>query len=143
MTVRPSARIPHRMSTTRGVFTALFAAGVAIFAAPGVAQAQMPPDIAAKVAALGRVVDPANTGKIYEPLQEKEPYAGVKVARDLKYGPNERNVARYLFLRHCLHRRRPSGPDVRPWRRLRPRHQACARQSLSMTTSWCWRRATA
>ena len=82
MTVRPSARIPHRMSTTRGVFTALFAAGVAIFAGPGVAQAQMPPDIAAKIAALGRVVDPANTGKIYAPLQEKEPYAGVKVARD-------------------------------------------------------------
>ena len=40
----------------------------------------------------GRVVDPANTGKIYEPLQEKEPYAGVKVVRDLKYGPNERNT---------------------------------------------------
>ncbi len=85
------ARIADMMFP-RGVFTTLFAAGVGIFAGPGAAQAQMPPDIAAKIAALGRVVDPANTGKIYAPLQEKEPYAGVKVARDLKYGPSERNV---------------------------------------------------
>jgi acetyl esterase/lipase len=52
----------------------------------------MPPDIAEKVAAMGRVVDPENTGKLYAPLQEKEPYAGVKVSRDVKYGPDERNV---------------------------------------------------
>jgi acetyl esterase/lipase len=56
------------------------------------AWAQMPPDVAAKIAALGRVVDPANTAKIYTPLQEKEPYSGIKVLRDLKYGPDERNV---------------------------------------------------
>jgi acetyl esterase/lipase len=59
---------------------------------PTAAQAQMPPDIAAKIAALGRVVDPENTGKLYAPLKEKEPYAGIKVSRDVKYGPDARNV---------------------------------------------------
>jgi acetyl esterase/lipase len=68
---------------------ALLAAGLAL---PTAALAQMPPDIAAKVAALGRVVDPENTGKLYAPLQEKEPYAGIKVSRDVKYGSDARNV---------------------------------------------------
>jgi triacylglycerol lipase len=52
----------------------------------------MPPDIAAKIAVLGRVVDPNATGAIYAPLQESEPYAGIKVVRDVKYGASERNV---------------------------------------------------
>src|ERR1700719_42034 len=56
------------------------------------ALAQMPPDIAAKIAALGRVVDPTATAAIYAPLQESEPYAGIKVARDVKYGPSDRNI---------------------------------------------------
>jgi len=56
------------------------------------AAAQMPPDIAEKIAALGRVVDPGKTAPIYAPLQEKEPYGGLKVARDVKYGPDEHNV---------------------------------------------------
>ena len=59
---------------------------------PTMALAQMPPEIAAKVAALGRVVDPENTAKFYTPLQEKEPYAGIKVVRDVKYGAHDRNV---------------------------------------------------
>jgi acetyl esterase/lipase len=56
------------------------------------AAAQMPPDIAEKIAALGRVVDPEKTAPIYAPLQEKEPYAGLKVTRDVKYGANERHL---------------------------------------------------
>jgi acetyl esterase/lipase len=64
----------------------------AVLAAPTTARAQMPSDIAEKIAALGRVVDPENTGKVYAPLQEKEPYAGVKVSRDVKYGTDPRNV---------------------------------------------------
>jgi triacylglycerol lipase len=56
------------------------------------AHAQMPPDIAGKIAALGRVVDSNATGAIYAPLQEHEPYSGIKVLRDVKYGPSERNV---------------------------------------------------
>jgi triacylglycerol lipase len=75
-------------------FVAIFGAGIAAAAlmpSPA-AWAQMAPDLAEKVAAMGRVVDPENTGKLYAPLQEKEPYAGVKVSRDVKYGPDARNI---------------------------------------------------
>jgi acetyl esterase/lipase len=64
----------------------------AALAAPTAALAQMPTDLAEKIAAMGRVVDPENTGKLYAPLQQKEPYAGVKVSRDVKYGSDPRNV---------------------------------------------------
>jgi triacylglycerol lipase len=56
------------------------------------AAAQMPPDIAEKVKAIGRVIDPPKTAVIYGPLATKEPYQGVKVTRDLKYGPDARNA---------------------------------------------------
>jgi triacylglycerol lipase len=52
----------------------------------------MPPDIAAKLAEIGPVINPPATAKLYVPLHEKEPYQGVKVARAVKYGPDERNV---------------------------------------------------
>jgi acetyl esterase/lipase len=74
---------------TRVAVAALLGAGLTF---PTMALAQMPPDIAEKIAAIGRVVDPENTGKIYAPLQEKEPYAGVKVTRDVKYGSDARNI---------------------------------------------------
>lgn len=54
-------------------------------------EAGMPPDIAAKIAALGRVIDPPKSAVLYAPLHEKEPYAGVRVARDTSYGPDPRN----------------------------------------------------
>ncbi len=66
--------------------------GLAVVMAPIAAQAQMPPDVVPKIAALGRVVDPPNTAKIYAPLLEKEPYNFVKVLRDVKYGAHPRNV---------------------------------------------------
>jgi triacylglycerol lipase len=53
---------------------------------------QMPPDIAAQVQAIGPVIDPPKTAAIYVPLQAKEPYAGVQVERDLKYGPDGRHA---------------------------------------------------
>jgi homoserine O-acetyltransferase len=56
------------------------------------AQAGMPDELAAKVAAIGRVIDPAKSIPLYAPLQEKEPYQGVKVARDVRYGPDARNL---------------------------------------------------
>ena len=59
--------------------------------------AQMPPDLVEKVKAIGRVIDPPKTYAIYTPLHEKEPYAGVKIVRDLKYGPDARN-ALYVFV---------------------------------------------
>ena len=58
----------------------------------GAANAQITPEIAAKVAAIGRIVDPPNTGAIYAPMHETEPYGGVKVTRDVKYGADPRNI---------------------------------------------------
>jgi acetyl esterase/lipase len=55
-------------------------------------QAPMPEDIAWKLLELGRVIDPPKTAALYAPLQEKEPYQGVKVERDVKYGPADRNL---------------------------------------------------
>jgi acetyl esterase/lipase len=52
----------------------------------------MPADIEARLAELGAVVDPPETAKLYAPLQEKEPYAGIKVTRDLKYGADDRHA---------------------------------------------------
>jgi acetyl esterase/lipase len=61
-------------------------------AAPAVRAGTMPPDIAEKIAALGRVIAVPQTDAIYAPLHPAEPYPGVKVARDIKYGPAELNV---------------------------------------------------
>jgi triacylglycerol lipase len=55
-------------------------------------QSPMPEDIAWKLLELGRVIDPPKTAALYAPLQEKEPYQGVKVERDVKYGPADRNL---------------------------------------------------
>jgi triacylglycerol lipase len=55
-------------------------------------QSPMPEEIAWKLLELGRVIDPPKTAAIYAPLQEKEPYQGVKVERDVKYGPADRNL---------------------------------------------------
>ena len=46
----------------------------------------------AKIAAIGRVVDPPSTALLYAPLQAKPPYAGVKVTRDIAYGADARNI---------------------------------------------------
>ncbi|WP_050625757.1 alpha/beta hydrolase [Bradyrhizobium viridifuturi] len=55
-------------------------------------QGPMPEDLAWKLLELGRVVDPPKTAALYAPLQQKEPYQGVKVERDLKYGPADRHL---------------------------------------------------
>jgi acetyl esterase/lipase len=83
-----------RHDLVRFGFAALLGGGVAAAAltAPTAARAQMPPDLVPKIAALGRVVDPENTGKLYAPLEEKEPYAGIKVTREVRYGSDPRNV---------------------------------------------------
>ena len=67
---------------------------VAAVAATGVSAAEspMPADIAKKLAELGRVIDPEATAKLYAPLQPTEPYFGVRIERDLKYGPAARNL---------------------------------------------------
>ena len=56
------------------------------------ALAQVPAELVDKIAAIGRVSDPAKTQPLYTPMHGKEPYAGVKITRDVKYGPHERNT---------------------------------------------------
>ena len=75
-----------RMKLSRSALTVL----AAMAASP--AWAQMPEDLAWKLMELGRVIDPPKTVELYAPLQEKEPYQGVKVDRDVKYGPADRNL---------------------------------------------------
>jgi triacylglycerol lipase len=52
----------------------------------------MPEDIAWKLQELGQVIDAPNTASLYAPLQQKEPYPGVRTERDVKYGPADRNL---------------------------------------------------
>ena len=66
-----------------------------IAAMTGTASAQQPPmseDLAWKLLELGRVIDVPKTAALYAPLQQKEPYEGVKAERDVKYGPAERHL---------------------------------------------------
>lgn len=51
----------------------------------GVAGAQVPPDIAAKIRAAGPSLDPS-VGQLYAPMFGKETWAGVTVSRDIAYG---------------------------------------------------------
>src|SRR5258708_33003874 len=51
----------------------------------------MPAEIAAAVKEIGPVIDPPRTAQLFEPLQKKEPYAGVTVTRDERYGADPRN----------------------------------------------------
>jgi triacylglycerol lipase len=44
------------------------------------------------LAHIGRVVAPPPTEKLYAPLNEREPYAGVQVRRDLSYGADVRHL---------------------------------------------------
>jgi acetyl esterase/lipase len=53
---------------------------------------QVPPGIEAQLRQIGRVVAPAPTAALYAPLQQHEPYAGVKVARGESYGTDERHL---------------------------------------------------
>lgn len=55
-------------------------------------QSPMPPDIARTLIAIGPTVDPPRTAALYAPLQQMEPYPGVKVERDVRYGPADRNL---------------------------------------------------
>ena len=68
------------------------AAAVMITGAALAQESPMPDDLAWKLLELGRVVDPPRTAALYAPLQQKEPYQGVKVERDVKYGPADRHL---------------------------------------------------
>jgi hypothetical protein len=60
--------------------------------AVGTLPAQVPPDVAAKLIAIGRGVCVPETAEVYAPLQPKPPYAGVKFTRDVSFGPDAKNV---------------------------------------------------
>ncbi len=71
---------------------AFFAAAVTLLiSAPTFAQ--VPPDVAAGIRKIGPIVDVPNTTKLYAPFFKdmKEPYADVKVVRDIAYGPDPLN----------------------------------------------------
>lgn len=61
-------------------------------AAVGIAQAQVPPQIAKELVAIGRGVCVPETAKIYRPLHPNPPYKGVSIARDISFGPDPKNV---------------------------------------------------
>jgi triacylglycerol lipase len=52
----------------------------------------MPADKADAVRAMGPVINPADTAKLYAPLHAKEPYENATVVRDVQYGPHARNL---------------------------------------------------
>lgn len=52
----------------------------------------MPPEIAAQLREIGAKIETQKTPEIYAPLQPKEPYTWLEVARDQRYGPAERNL---------------------------------------------------
>ena len=59
---------------------------LAALAIPAVAFADLPPDVAKAVAAMGHVNDAQATRKIFDPIQPKEPAAGLKIERDIAFG---------------------------------------------------------
>ncbi len=56
------------------------------------AQAQVPPEIAKQLVNIGRGVCVPETAQVYRPLHPNPPYAGVKIARDLSFGPDKQDV---------------------------------------------------
>jgi BD-FAE protein len=70
------------------------------FAAAGLAQAQVPPEIEANLQKIGQIVDPACTAKLYRPLMPKNDvnsnvsplYPGITIARDVSFGPHPKDV---------------------------------------------------
>ena len=76
------------MRTERMVWWVIGAAAFAASTLP----AQVPPDIATKLIAIGRGVCVPETAELYAPLQPKPPYEGVKFTRDVSFGPDAKNV---------------------------------------------------
>ena len=78
----------------RAIGVVIVIAVIAVIAIRGAvtAQAQVPPDIAAQLRAIGNGVCVPETAKIYKPLQPKSPYPGVTVVRDITYGPDPRTI---------------------------------------------------
>src|SRR5437762_12364130 len=68
----------------------LLAGLVALVSSHSVA-GEWPREISDAVQKIGPVINASETAKLLAPLQRKEPYAGVAVTRDEKYGSDERH----------------------------------------------------
>src|SRR5262245_6749638 len=66
--------------------------GIVIVSIAAVAAAQVPPDIAAQLGLIGTGVGVPETAKMYAPLQQHAPYAGVMVVRDIRYARDPRTI---------------------------------------------------
>jgi triacylglycerol lipase len=66
--------------------------GAIAIAATGMAKAQVPPEIAKQLIAIGRGVCVPETAQLYRPLHPNPPYAGVSITRDISFGPDPKNV---------------------------------------------------
>jgi triacylglycerol lipase len=81
----------------RSVLTVILFAGlVGCAAVPTVKTVEVPSAVPAQIAVellkIGPVVAPPPTEKLYAPLQEREPYAGVQVRRNVRYGSDARHL---------------------------------------------------
>ena len=76
----------------RPIGTALVAVAALLAGAASAHEPPMSEDLAWKLLEIGRVIDPPKTAALFAPLQAKEPYQGVKVERDIKYGPADRHL---------------------------------------------------
>jgi acetyl esterase/lipase len=63
-----------------------------LMATAAVANAQVPPQIAKQLVAIGRGVCTEQTAQLYQPLHSGPPYKGVSVARDVSFGSDPKNV---------------------------------------------------
>jgi acetyl esterase/lipase len=84
----------------------LAAIAVTIASAASAHEPPMTEDLAWKLLEIGRVIDPAKTAALFAPLQAKEPYQGVKVEREVKYGPADRHLLD-IFTPETASSRRP------------------------------------
>lgn len=71
----------------------IFAACVSTPPLPdGPVPSQVPSHIESALRKIGPVIDPPATSVLFVPVQQREPYAGVKVARSESYGPDPRHL---------------------------------------------------
>jgi hypothetical protein len=77
-----------RLSSISKSFSVLFL----VVAMAGAMWAAVPPDIAKELVNIGKGVCVPETAQIYRPLHPNPPYPGVKIARDLSFGPDPKNV---------------------------------------------------
>ena len=62
-----------------------------LFGLAAPALAQVPSDLAEALQRVGRVIDPPATARLYAPFQRREPFDGVSVTRDQRYGEDARH----------------------------------------------------